>query len=75
VADSAQVCSKFFGFPDGQRINWPLTLAPGKSRIVFSQDDSVPDTDGDGIGDPQDACPATPARSVVDAKGCALYQQ
>ncbi len=29
-----------------------------------------PDADGDGVADPVDACPATPARTPVDAAGC-----
>nr|MCU0761325.1 OmpA family protein [Steroidobacteraceae bacterium] len=30
------------------------------------------DTDGDGVVDPSDACPGTPAGTAVDARGCAL---
>jgi DNA-binding beta-propeller fold protein YncE len=33
------------------------------------------DTDGDGVADPADACPATAAGSVVDAAGCAIAQR
>lgn len=30
------------------------------------------DSDGDGVTDPIDACPGTPARTMVDAKGCPI---
>src|SRR6185503_8470775 len=29
-----------------------------------------PDSDGDGVIDPRDACPGTPRGAVVDARGC-----
>jgi hypothetical protein len=32
------------------------------------------DCDGDGVPDTQDACPATPARGLVDARGCTIEQ-
>ena len=67
-------CSRFFTFPEGQRVSWPLTLAARTGRIVFSQDDSLRDADGDGVTDQQDACPGTPADAAVDTRGCALGQ-
>ena len=33
---------------------------------------AAPDTDADGVSDPTDDCPATPARAAVDERGCAL---
>jgi hypothetical protein len=34
----------------------------------------LPDTDGDGVPDGADACPATPAGATVDARGCAFAE-
>ena len=69
-----QDCGKFFRFPEGTRVIWPLTLAARASQIVFTQDDALPDADGDGIADGQDACPSTAIGAVVNARGCALGQ-
>lgn len=46
----------------------PQTDRPG----VF---EGGPDADGDGISDDADACPETPSRTLVDAKGCPLAQK
>ncbi len=42
------------------------------SLVVFvcSGQDCVPDSDGDGIGDPFDSCANTPICATVDAMGC-----
>jgi parallel beta-helix repeat protein len=68
-------CSKFFEFPSGQRVTWPIQLAPRAAKVVFVQDDSLPDSDGDGIADAQDQCPNTPPDTVVNAIGCSLAQR
>ena len=41
-------------------------------RQVFFKDAERRDTDGDGVFDDQDRCPATPPRTPVDARGCPL---
>jgi hypothetical protein len=72
AATQAAQCSRFFDFPSGQRVNWPVTLQPRQGKIVFTQDDSWPDSDGDGITNNQDLCPGTAANAVVNSVGCAL---
>jgi len=67
-------CQKFVNFPSGQRVTWPVTLAARASVIVFVQDDQLPDGDGDGVADSQDACPRTTAGTEVNGRGCALGQ-
>jgi outer membrane protein OmpA-like peptidoglycan-associated protein len=50
--------------------NWNFTLQAGLAAVLGR---SRPrDSDGDGILDRLDGCPATPAREAVDDRGCAL---
>jgi Right handed beta helix region len=72
AATLAAQCSRFFDFPSGQRVTWPVVLQPRQGKVVFTQDDSLPDSDGDGIADSQDQCPATAANLDVNAVGCPL---
>jgi len=65
-------CGSFMYFDDGSAVDWPLQLNPLMSKIIFTQDLSLPDTDNDGIADVQDQCPNTPYGPTVNAKGCAF---
>lgn len=50
-------------------------LAGGIFGSFFCLSDGmmVQDSDGDGVSDDKDQCPATPAGAPVDANGCPLY--
>ena len=51
------------------------TLGTIQSAVATILDDDAPaDGDGDGVGDPLDQCPNTPAGESVDADGCAPSQ-
>lgn len=65
-------CASFIDFEDGSVVAWPVALSPLASKIVFTQDLSLPDTDKDGIADVQDQCLNTPYGPTVNAKGCAF---
>ena len=39
---------------------------------VTGRADCISDSDRDGVADAQDACPATPGGTMVDAKGCTM---
>lgn len=67
-------CTQYVGFPDGQPIGWPYTLAANDSEVIYSRDDSLTDNDGDGIPDTQDSCSQTPRGLDVNALGCAFVQ-
>jgi len=69
---SPGVCAKYLKFSDDSPVMWPLLLPPLGSEIVYSFDPDLIDSDGDGIADSQDHCPATPAGSTVNAAGCSL---
>ncbi len=65
-------CANFVSFADGTSVSWPTRLDPLQARIIFAPDRQLIDSDGDGIADVQDSCPATPAGAIVDNRGCAL---
>ena len=50
--------------------NGPVIDSPMATYIVGN--DLSDDSDGDGIGDPYDNCPNTPAGDEVDASGCTI---
>lgn len=50
--------------------NWNFSLQAGLTAFLGRA--RPKDSDGDGIVDRLDACPATPPREAVDDKGCAL---
>jgi parallel beta-helix repeat protein len=66
------LCSSFVIFPEAKVATWPLSVPPRSGRIVFTQNLSLLDSDGDTIADPQDSCPSTLKESVVNAEGCSL---
>jgi hypothetical protein len=68
---------------EGNLIQWagpPVNTSAG--ILVFTSRQTpvrftatiVADSDGDGVLDPQDQCPNTPADAVVDAHGCSVEQ-
>lgn len=63
-------CSQYFDFATGAKVFWPLYLAPKSSVVGYTRDTSLIDSDGDGISDDQDQCPATPVGKVTNSKGC-----
>ena len=66
------LCAKFRGLTDDAVVTWPVTVAPRSAAILYAQEPTLIDSDGDGIPDGQDLCPVTPAGAAVDAKGCPL---
>ncbi|MFN0159991.1 MAG: hypothetical protein ACKVQQ_02105, partial [Burkholderiales bacterium] len=68
------LCGMFRFFDDGLAVTWPTTLPPFSARPAYTRDTTLVDSDGDGIADQQDACPATPGGQAVNARGCALGQ-
>jgi OOP family OmpA-OmpF porin len=43
---------------------------PGTPEGTTVDRNGCPDSDGDGVADPNDKCPGTPAGETVDADGC-----
>jgi parallel beta-helix repeat protein len=72
VSSSPALCSKFRRLADDTLVSWPLSVAALGAEIVYAQEPQMLDSDGDGIPDAQDSCPATPARVAVNASGCPL---
>lgn len=59
----------------GRTVSWPLRLDPTAAVILHVRDPALIDSDGDGIADFQDQCPATSPRQTVNARGCAFGQR
>ena len=64
------LCGKLFNLADDQPINWPLTVPAHSAMIVYAQERSLADADGDGIPDSQDSCAHSTAGAGVNAAGC-----
>lgn len=58
--------------PDWLRIGTDIT-GQGPFNASFSLSGET-DADGDGVADSLDACPGTPANTIVDAQGCSIDQ-
>ena len=74
AATQSNLCTNYVRLSDNQPVRWPYVLSARSSEIVFTRDPGLVDSDGDGIPDIQDACPATPPGLVPNSKGCALGQ-
>ncbi len=68
-------CSKFINLLNNQPVIWPLTVAPHSAVIIYAQEPTLLDSDGDGIPDGQDRCPGTAASAPVNASGCSFAQR
>ena len=66
------LCSNYVGFPEGTASVWPISVPPRSGRIVFTQNLTLLDSDGDGIADSQDECTNTDKGLEVNGKGCSL---
>lgn len=69
---ASNFCSRYVSFPDGTSVSWPMLLSSTDAYFVYSQGDTLIDSDADGIGDIQDDCPDTRQNEVVNSKGCGL---
>lgn len=72
TGSASSLCSQAFDLATGQPLSWPLAVPARSAVIVYVQDTALADSDGDGIPDVADRCPATPAGAPVDASGCPL---
>lgn len=64
------LCGKLFDLADDRPITWPLTVPPRSAVIVYAQELSLLDRDGDGVPDAQDTCPDSTPGTAVNASGC-----
>ena len=69
------LCNHYFAFPAATAVTWPVSLPPLGALSLYTVNQNTRDTDGDGVADSEDTCPATPAGSQVNSKGCALGQK
>lgn len=67
-------CSQYIKFSDGTKVAWPYTLPAISAVPIFTRDESLVDSDSDGIADIQDACPFTAIGEATNARGCGLSQ-
>lgn len=67
-------CGQYVRFETGAPVQWPATVQPYSSQVIYTRDSTLVDSDSDGIADVQDACSATPVGSPTNARGCALGQ-
>ena len=65
-----------YGIHVGYKFGKPAAVAPVAAAVAPPPPPPPPpppaDSDGDGVIDPADACPGTPAGTRVDARGCEL---
>jgi hypothetical protein len=74
VGIEPEFCGKYVRFVDATPVTWPHSIGALRGEVIYSRENTLVDTDGDGITDSQDICPATPSGSQVNSKGCALGQ-
>jgi parallel beta-helix repeat protein len=66
------LCSNYVTFPEGGTAAWPISIPPRSGKIVFTQNLSLLDSDGDGIANSQDQCTSTVKGLTANTKGCSL---
>lgn len=71
-ASQPALCSQMFDLATDQPVNWPYAVLAHSAAILYVQNASLIDSDGDGIPDSQDSCPGTPPGGAVNASGCPL---
>ncbi|MBA4141401.1 MAG: carbohydrate binding domain-containing protein, partial [Nitrosospira sp.] len=69
-ATRPELCGRYVDFLTGAPITWPIEIAAYGSRIAYTLDITLVDSDSDGIIDAQDICPDTPPSAPVNASGC-----
>ena len=67
---AADLCDKFIYLKDNSAVSWPANLGPRSGEAIYTRDTSLSDTDGDGVANIEDACPTTPPKVGVNARGC-----
>lgn len=67
-------CTGLRRLSDKSLVTWPLQVAPYSAVVLYGQDPSLSDTDGDGIADRLDSCPGTARLAAVNSRGCAYGQ-
>jgi parallel beta-helix repeat protein len=71
-ASQPSLCGKFRNLADDSAVSWPVTVAANSAALIYAQEPTLLDSDGDGIADVDDLCPGTPAGTTVNAGGCPL---
>ena len=66
------LCLSYVTFPEGVATTWPILVPPRSGKIVFTQNLTLLDSDGDGVADSQDKCSGTTKGLGVNTKGCSL---
>lgn len=67
-----EVCDQYITFPDKAPISWPYTVDAHSSEIIYTQDSTLVDSDGDGIADIEDDCPGTKDGVGTNSRGCGV---
>jgi hypothetical protein len=62
----------FRNLVNGQAVAWPLAVPAYSAILLYTQDEALMESDGDGIPDSQDLCPGTPTGATVNASGCSF---
>jgi parallel beta-helix repeat protein len=74
-ASQPALCGKLFNLSDSRPVAWPLNVPAHGAVILYAQEPSLADSDGDGVSDAQDRCPGTGAGVAVNAGGCSYTQR
>lgn len=65
-------CDQYITFPEKTKISWPHTVDAYSSEIIYTQDSTLVDSDGDGIADIEDECPNTKDGAGTNSRGCGI---
>jgi hypothetical protein len=74
ASTAPQRCTQYLSLKESAPISWPLRLPALGSAVVYSRDETLVDSDRDGIADLHDRCPNTMSDAAVRANGCSLQQ-